>query len=220
MSTIIERVKAALAGDPRATELDGLHVALRVHLNTKSDRLKAIVTKDMSTFGENPGPERRQAIDAGDLDAIKALNREEIDLVAEMEVFRSLSKRMRAKLDATRAAEFVAAAPHRYSELGKLLAAEGKAQAAMAAARQATEAALRDLSTQRQHVASRGASSLEFPPASDVLLSQLMEARDYTYSRGPSRIGWFSPSGGPAQLAIVAGTLGLPIPRPESVAAA
>ncbi len=217
---ILDRAREALQRDCRAAELDGLHVALRIHLKTKGDRLKAIVTRDLSTFGENPGPERQAAIDACDLDALKALNREEIDLVAEIEVFRSLSNRMRAALDAAKAKEFVEAAPARYDELAKLLAAEAKAKAAVNAARQATEAALRDLSAQRQHVVSRGAPSLAFPPASDVLLSQLMHARDYNYERSPVRVGWYSPTGGPAQLAIVASTLGLAVPRPEQVQAA
>ena len=218
---IIDKAREALQGDCRAAELDGLHVALRIHLNTKGDRLKAIVTKDLSTFGGGPGPERQAVIAAGDLDALKALNLEEINLVAEMDIFRSLSKRMRAALDAAKAKEFIEAAPARYDELAKLLAGEAKAQAALQSARQATQSALNDLSAQREHVVIRGATSLKFPPASDVLLRQLMQARDFTYSTGPQRVGWFSPqSGGPAQLAILAGTLGLAVPHPAAMAAA
>jgi len=81
------------------------------------------------------------------------LDDEERDLVAEMEVLRSLQKRLRTHLDATKGHEFVAAAPVRYSELAKLLAAEAKAQAALQNARMETEGALRDLNAQRQHVA-------------------------------------------------------------------
>ena len=218
---IIERTKAALVGDQRADDLDELHVELRMHVKTTSDRLKAITAKDTSTFANAPGPERQAAIDAGDLDAIKAMGEEAWDLTAEIEVLSSLQKRLRSHLDATRAAEFVAAAPMRYSELGKLLAAETKAQAALQSARQATEAALRDLTAQRQHVVTRGTTSLKFPPASDVLLRQLMHARDYTYSSGPSRIGWFAPGAGPQQLAILAGALGLGVPaNPAAMAAA
>ena len=218
--SIIERTQAALQGDQRAADLDELHVELRMHVKTTSDRLKAITAKDTSTFANAPGPERQAAIDAGDLDAIKAMGEEAWDLTAEIEVLRSLQKRLRKQLDATRANDFVEQAPARYSELGKLLAAENKAQAALQAARLATEAALRDLTAQRQHVVTRGTTSLKFPPASDVLLRQLMHARDYTYSRGPSRIGYFSPTGGPAQLTIMASALGLPVPHPAAMAAA
>lgn len=210
---LIEKVKAALDSEQTADELDELAIELRMHTNTIAKRLKAITTKDTSTFGENPGPERREAVDVGDLDAIKAMDDEERDLVVELEVLRSLQKRLRAHLDATKADEFVAAASIRYSELAKLLAAETKAQAALKAARTATEGALRDLTAQRQHVAR--ASRLEFPAADDTLLWQLMQVCGYSYHRGPSRVGWFSPTGGPRQLEIIAGSLGMPVPRPD-----
>lgn len=215
--SIIDRVKAALQGDQRAAELDELHVELRMHVKTTGKRLQAITARDGSTFGNTPGPERQKLIASGDVAALRALDEEERDLVPEIEVLRSLQKRLRAHLDATKAKEFVAAAPVRYSEVAKLLAAESRAQAALQSARQATEAALSGLNTQRVHVVR--ASNLEFPAADDTLLRQLMHARDYTYSRGPQRVGWFSPTGGPQQLAIVASALGLPVPRPESVAA-
>lgn len=216
---IIERTKAAIDGDQRADLLDELHVELRIHINGKGDRLKAITAKDTSTFGANPGPERQRAVDAGDLDAIKAMDKEERDLVAELEVLRSLQKRLRSHLDATKSQEFVEAAPVRYSEIAKLLATEDKAQVALLAARKTTESALSDLNAQRQHVVRT--SNLEFPAADDTLLRQLMQARGYTYHRGPSRVGWFSPTSGPQQLRIVAGALGLPLPHPgrESAAA-
>jgi len=71
------------------------------------------------------------------------------------------------------------------------------------------------------HVAHPNTPNLEFPAADDTVLRQLMQARGYTYHRGPSRVGWFSPAGGPQQLKIIAGALGLPVPQPgrESVAA-
>jgi len=217
--SIIERVKAALDGDQRAAELDELSVELRIHTNKKGQRFKEIVARDPDTFGGNPGVERRKALDACDLDAIRTMDDEERDLAAEMEVLRSLQNRLRAHLDATKAHEFVAAAPVRYSELAKLLAAEEKAQAALQNVRKATEAALRDLNTQRQHVGHPSTPNLEFPAASDVLLRQLMQVRGYTYHRSPQRVGWFSPTAGPQQLQIVAAALGLALPHPESVAA-
>ena len=94
-----------------------------------------------------------------------------------------------------------------------------KVQAALLAARKATESALRDLNVQRQHVARPNTPNLEFPAADDTLLRQLMQVRGYTYHRGPERIGWFSPTDGPQQLKIVAGALGVAVPRPEAVAA-
>lgn len=210
---IIERVKAALEDEQTADELDELHAELRAQIKTSGTRLQAITTKDTSTFGENPGPERQKAIDACDLNAIRAMDDEERDLVTEMEVLRSLQKRLRAHLDATKAREFVAAAPVRYSELAKLLAAEAKAQAALLNARKATESALRDLNAQRQHVVR--ASHLEFPAADDTLLWQLMQVRGYSYHRGPERVGWFAPSAHPGQLRQVADALGLPVPHPD-----
>ena len=219
--SIIERAKAALVGEQTATELDELNVELRAQVRTTGERLQAITAKDTSTFGCNPGPERQLAVDAGDLDVIRALDDEERDIVAEMEVLRSLQKRLRAHLDATRAHEFVEDAPERYTELTGLLETEAKAQAALLTARKATEAALRDLNTQRQHVARPNTPNLEFPAADDALLRQLMKVRGYSYNRGPARVGWFSPAGGPQQLKIIAGALGLVVPHPgqESVAA-
>jgi len=210
---IIEKVKAALVDEHSADELDELHAELRAQIKTSGTRLQAITTKDTSTFGENPGPERQKAIDACDLNAIRAMDDEERDLVTEMEVLRSLQKRLRAHLDATKAREFVAAAPVRYSELAKLLAAEAKAQAALLNARKATESALRDLNAQRQHVAR--ASRLEFPAADETLLWQLMQVRGYSYHRGPERVGWFAPATHPGQLKITAAALGLHVPHPD-----
>jgi len=180
--------------------------------------LKAITIKDGSSWANSPGPKRQEAIDAGDLDAIKAMDKEERDLVAEMEVLRSLQNRLRAHLDATKAHEFVESAPVRYSELAKLLADEAKKEAALLAARKTTDAALRDLTAQRQHVARPNTPNLEFPAADDTLLRQLMAARAFRYLRG-SRVGWFSPTAGPQQLKIIAGALGVPVPRPEQQAA-
>jgi hypothetical protein len=212
---IIEKVKAALVDEHSADELDELHAELRAQIKTSGTRLQAITAKDTSTFGENPGPERQKAIDACDLNAIRAMDDEERDLVAEMEVLRSLQKRLRAHLDATKAREFVAAAPVRYSELAKLLAAEAKAQAALLNARKATESALRDLNAQRQHVARPNTPNLAFPAADGALLRQLMQVRGYSYHRGPERVGWFAPSAHPGQLRQTADALGLPVPRPD-----
>jgi hypothetical protein len=217
--SIIERVKTALDGDQRADALDELHVELRMHTNGKGERLKAITARDGSTFGNTPGPERQKAVDSGNLDTIKAMNDEEGDLVAELEILRNLQKRLRAHLDATKAHEYVAAAPVRFSEVAKLLAAEAKAQATLLAARKATEAALRDLTGQRQHVARPSTPNLEFPAADDTLLRQLMKVRDFRYLQGPSRVGWFSPTDGPQQLRIIAGALGLAVPQSEQQAA-
>lgn len=211
--SLIERVKTALESEQTAEELDELAVELRMHTNTTNARFRAIVTKDGNTFGDNPGPKRREAVDAGDLGAIKAMDDEERDLVVELEVLHSLQKRLRAQLDATKADEFVAAASIRYSELAKLLAAETKAQAALRAARTATEGALRDLTAQRQHVAR--VSRLEFPAADDTLLWQLMQVRGYSYHRGPERVGWFAPAAHQGQLKITAAALGLPVPHPD-----
>lgn len=210
---LIERVKAALDSEQTAEELDELAVELRMHINTTTTRLKAITAKDTSTFSENPGSERQRAIDGGDLDTIKAMDEEERNLVRELEVLRSMQKRLRAKLDMTKANEFVAAAPARYTKVAKLAAAEAKAKAALEAARKKTEGALRDLTTQRQHVAR--ASNLEFPAADDTLLWQLIQVRGYSYHRGPERVGWFAPATRPGQLKITAAALGLPVPRPD-----
>jgi multidrug efflux pump subunit AcrA (membrane-fusion protein) len=218
--SIFERAKAALTGDLRADELDELAVELRININEKGDRIKSITAKDKSTFGGNPGPERQKAVDSGDLDTIKAMDKEEHELNAELVVLRSLQKRLRAHLDATRAHEFVESAPARYSELAKLLAAEAKAQAALQNARKATAIALRGLSAQRQHCARPNTPILEFPAADDTLLRQLMQVRGYTYHRSPVRVGWFSPTDGPQQLRIVAGALGLALPHPAAMAAA
>jgi len=217
--SIIERVKTAIDGDQRADALDELAVEFRIHSNKKGNRLKAITAKDTSLFGNTPGPERQALIASGDVAALRALDDEERDLVAEMEVLRSLQKRLRAHLDATKAREFEAAAPVRYSELAKLLAAEDKAQAALLATRKATQIALRDLTAQRQHVART--PNLEFPAADEMLLRQFMLARGFTYHRGPVRVGWFSPTDGPQQLRIIASVLGLALPQPsrESVVA-
>ena len=216
---IIERVKAALTGEQRADVLDELNVKLRMYANQKGERLKAIVTKDGDTFAGGPGPERQKVIAEGDVEALRALDDEERDLVAEMEVLRSLQKRLRAHLDATRAHEFVKDAPERYTELTGLLETEIKVQAALQAARKATEGALRDLTAQRQHVAR--ARNLEFPAADSSLLKLLMDVRGYSYSRGPERIGWYAPGVNPGQLRQVAEALGVDVPHPgrESVAA-
>jgi len=162
-----------------------------------------------------------KAIDAGDVAALRKMDDEERDLVTELEVLRHLQKRLRVHLDATKAHEFVEAAPVRYAEVAKLLAAEEKAQAALLATRRATQIALRDLTGQRQHVGRPNTPNLEFPAADETLLRQLMQARGYTYHRGPSRVGWFSSTGNPQQLKIVASALGLKLPNPgrESVAA-
>jgi hypothetical protein len=216
---IIERVKTALDGDQRADALDELAVEFRMHTNTTAARFKAITKKDGDTFGGNPGPERQKAIDAGDVAAQRQMDDEEREINTELEVLRSLQKRLRAHLDATKAHEFAEAAPMRYSELAKLLAAEAKAQAALLATRKATQAALRDLNAQRQHVARPNTPILEFPAADDTLLRQLMQVRGYTYHRGPSRVGWFSPTDGPQQLRIIAGALGLAVPQSEQQAA-
>jgi hypothetical protein len=189
-----------------------------MQVKTTGKRLQAIIAKDTSTFGANPGPERQRAVDTGDLDAIKAMDKEERDLVAELEVLRSLQKRLRSHLDATKAKVFVAAAPVRYSELAKSLATEAKIKAALLDARKATESALSNMTAQRQHVVRT--SNLEFPAADDTLLRQLMQARGYTYHRGPSRIGWFSPTSGPQQLKIIASALGVVVPRPAAMAVA
>ena len=133
----------------RADALDELAVEFRIHINKKGDRLKAITARDGSTFGNTPGPERQKLIASGDVAALRRLDDEERDLVVEMEVLRSLQKRLRTHFDATKTQEFVEAAPVRYSELAKLLAAEAKAQAALLATRKATQSALRDLNTQR-----------------------------------------------------------------------
>jgi len=77
-----------------------------------------------------------------------------------------------------------------------------------------TEGALRNLNAQRQHVAHPNTPNLEFPAADETLLRQLMQVRGYTYYRGPERIGWFSSAGGPQQLKIIAGALGLALPHP------
>jgi len=215
--SIIEKVKAALVDEQTADELDELHVELKMHTNKKGDRLKAITAKDTSTFSNTPGPERQEVIASGDVAALRRLDDEEREISAELEILRSMQKRLRAHLDATKAREFVEAAPVRYSELAKLLAAEAKAQAALQNARKATEVALRDLTAQRQHVAR--APNLEFPAADETLLRQLMKVRDFTYFRGPVRVGWFSPTAGPAQLKQVAGALGVAVPRPEQQAA-
>ena len=74
--SIIENVTAALDDQRSADELDELAVELRTHTDTKVERLKAITAKDTSTFAENPGPERQQAID----DALRI--RTAIDVVA------------------------------------------------------------------------------------------------------------------------------------------
>lgn len=210
---LIERVKSALDSEQTADELDDLRVELIMHTNTTVARLRAITAKDTSTFGENPGPERQKAIDAGDLDTIKAMDEEERSLVSELGVLISLQKRLRAKLDTTKVDEFIAAAPARYAEVAKLATAEAKANAALEAAREETESAIRDLTVQRQHVART--SHLEFPAADETLLWQLMQVRGYSYHRGPDRVGWFAPATHPGQLKITAAALGLPVPRPE-----
>ncbi len=47
-----------------------------------------------------------------------------------------------------------------------------------------------------------------------------MKVRGYTYHRGPERVGWFSPTGGPQELKNVAEVLGVNVPRPDQKAAA
>lgn len=215
---IIERANAALKGEQKAAELDALLVELREQIRINGARLQAITAKDKSTFGSNPGPERQRMITAGDIEALRKLDEEERDLVARLEVLRSLQKRIRENFDAARANEFIEAAPARYVELAEFLKTEAKAQAALLAARTATENALRDLSAQRQHVGR--VQNVEFPAADGALLRQLMQVRGYTYLRGPDRVGWFSPSGGPQQLRIIAGALGVNIPRPDRESAA
>jgi hypothetical protein len=132
-------------------------------------------------------------------------------------VLRSLQKRLRGCLDATKAHEFVEAGPARCGEIEKMVAIEVKHEAVLLADRKVTDTALSDMTAQRQHVVRT--SNLEFPAANDSLLWQWMQARGYTYHRGPSRVGWFSPTGNPQQLRIVAGALGVNVPRPEAVAA-
>ena len=211
MSTLIERVKAGLDGDERADFLDELAVELRMHTKTTSDRLKAITARDMSTFGENPGPERQAAIDAGDLDAIKAMGEEAWDLTAETEVLRALTGRLRKHLDATRAAESVEASPARYAAIATALGAEGKAQAALTAARADTEALIQDVSTRRQHVALHG-GSIVYPVANESLLLLFMHTRQYAFYRSHHKVGWFSPTRSPRQLKLIADALGVPVP--------
>jgi len=109
--------------------------------------------------------------------------------------------------------------PGAYAELNDLLANQAEIQAA---ARQAAEAKLKEIHSHRHHVIrqkSLNGQNVEMPVAAPELLASYMRVNEYSYHRGPSRIGWFSPTGSPQQLRQVADVLGVAVPRPEAVAA-
>jgi hypothetical protein len=211
VNTIIERTKAALDGDQRAADLDELAVELRMYVKTQGGRLKDITAKDMTTFGQNRGPERVKVVEAGDVAALLKLDEEERTLGPEIEVLRSLQNRLRTHLDATRAAESVEAAPARYAAIAAALGAEGKAKAALEAAIADTEALIQDVSARRQHVALHG-GSIVYPVANESLLRLFMHTRQYAFYRSHHKVGWFSPTRSPRQLKLIADALGVPVP--------
>ncbi|MDT8321558.1 MAG: hypothetical protein RQ826_13615 [Xanthomonadales bacterium] len=159
---------------------------------------------------------------SGDVEALRKLDEEERELGPELEVLRALQDKIRSRLDETLAREHVANWPQSCAELDELLAAQAEAHAAASKARQAVDAKLTELRTQRHHVTRQkvlNGQSLELP-AAPKLLRTYMAVQGYSYQRSPNRTGWFSPTGGPQQLQNIAEVLGVPVPRLQQQAAA
>ena len=223
VTALIAEVRSSLESERSAEQLDVLHGKLKTCIGERSERLKAITAKDTSTFGNTPGPERQKVIAAGDIEALRRLDDEERGLGPELEVLRNLLGSLRRRLDEQRASEYADGMPQAFAELDDLLADQAAKQAIAHKARQVTEAKLKELLSQRHHVIRQNAlrgQRLELPAAAPELLDMYIRINQYRYHQGPDRIGWFSPAGGPQQLKIVAGTLGVAVPRPAAMAAA
>lgn len=220
---LIADARKALESDWSTDRLQSLHAQLKQLVAERAARLKAITAKDGSTFGNAPGPERQKVVATGDIEALRRLDSEERDLAPELEVLRDLQGNLRRRLDETIGRDYAAGMQCQYATVEELAATVAEAQAALRKSRQALEAKLNDIRAQRHHVVrqnSLNGQRLELPAADPALLRQYMAVQGYTYHRGPDRVGWFAPSGGPQQLKNVAETLGLGVPRPERESAA